>query len=177
MFGKRHDYKGCRISPMQLVILLVLKERPMYGYEVLKALRDHFEGVWTPQTGSIYPALKRLVESGLVASEQRDGTDYYSLTSEGAEWVQETLRRSPRDIRFLAKYLELMDRTANMLHIEGEESPGKFSEIFESDEDMDRAKRVKKLRHAREHIARHLADIDRELRDLEVDRKEEGGVQ
>ncbi len=168
MFGRSRAYKGCKISPMQLVIMLVLTERPMYGYEVLKELRDHFEGVWTPQTGSIYPALKRLAESGLVRSEPRDGTDYYSLTDEGTAWVQEMLSHAPKDIRLLSKYFELLGRTAGRLHIEGEEPPGRFSEEFEKEGDMDAAERERKLRHAREHIVRHLAEIDRELSDIDT---------
>lgn len=166
MFGRSREFKGCKISPMQLAIVLVLTERPMYGYEVLKALRDRFEGVWTPQTGSIYPALKRLAESGLTSSEQRDATDYYSLTDEGVEWVREMLRHAPRDIRLLSKYFDLMGETAIRLHVEGEELPGKFSEMFEKEGDADRAEHLRKLKRAREHIAQHLADIDRELSEL-----------
>ncbi len=172
MFGGRRDYKGCKISPMQLAIMLVLTERPMYGYEVLKALRDRFEGVWTPQTGSIYPALKRLAESGLASSEQRDGTDYYSLTDEGVEWVRETLRHAPRDIRLMSRYFDLLGQTAIRLHVEGEGSPGKFSEMFEK-EDADRAEHLRKLKRARELIAQHLAEIDREL--SELNSEEQGG--
>lgn len=170
MFGGRRDHRGCKISPMQLAILLVLTERPMYGYEVLKVLRDRFEGAWTPQTGSIYPALKRLAESGLTSQEQRDGTDYYSLTEEGMEQVRETLRHAPRDIRLLSKYFDLLGETAIRLHVE--EPPGGFSEMFEK-EDADQAEHVKKLRRARERIAQHLADIDLEL--SEIESEERGG--
>jgi DNA-binding PadR family transcriptional regulator len=175
MFGKRRDYKGCKISPMQMVMLMILTERPMYGYEVLKELRDRFEGVWTPQTGSIYPALKRLAESGLVRSEQMEGTDYYALTDEGVEWVQEILRHAPRDVKLLSKYLELLGQTASRLRIEGEESPGRFSEEFEKDGAPDQAERARKLRRAREHIAMHLAEIDRELGEIESQNEKDGG--
>jgi DNA-binding PadR family transcriptional regulator len=175
MFGKRRDYKGSKISPMQMVILMILTERPMYGYEVLKELRDRFEGVWIPQTGSIYPALKRLAESGLVRSEQREGTDYYALTDEGVEWVQEILRHAPRDVKLLSKYLELLGQTAGRLRIEGEESPGRFSEEFEKDGAPDQAERERKLRRARDHIAMHLAEIDRELKEIESQNENDGG--
>jgi DNA-binding PadR family transcriptional regulator len=77
---------------MQLVILILLRDRPMYGYEVLKELRDRFEGVGTPKTGSIYPSLKRLEEHGLISSEKRDGTDYYHISDKGTAWVIGELR-------------------------------------------------------------------------------------
>jgi len=174
MFGKGHDFKGCRISPMQLIILLLLMERPMYGYEVLKGLRDYFEGVWTPQTGSVYPALKRMVEHGLLSSEQRDGTDYYSITEEGRKWAQEMLSHSPRDIRLLTRYLEILDRAAaSVKHADDDETvPGRFSVAFEGD-NWDISRRTRRLRAARERIAQHLADIDKELKELEE--SENGG--
>ncbi len=174
MFGKGHEYKGCRVSPMQLTILILLRDRPMYGYEVLKELRDHFEGVWNPQTGSIYPALKRLEEHGLVISEKREGTDYYRISDEGRAWVVERLTHSPKDIRLLTRYLEMLDKAAADLHIigEGGPQPGHFSEMFEEDS-CDRSRRAKKLREARERIAHHLANIDLEL--SEIDRDNKGG--
>jgi DNA-binding PadR family transcriptional regulator len=161
---------------MKTVILLLLRERPMYGYEVLKELRERFEGVWSPQTGSIYPALKRMAEHGLVSSEQRDGTDYYSLTEEGNKWVLEKLSHSPRDIRLLTRYLDFLGRAAaGVAHAEdGEHVHGRFAEVFE-DDSSDSARRAKKLREARERIAQHLADIDRELKELEEGEKHNGG--
>jgi DNA-binding PadR family transcriptional regulator len=87
MVGKSQSYKGNRISPLQFVMLLMLREKPMYGYELLKTLREEFEGVWTPQTGSVYPALKRLEDHGLVHSTVKDGTEYYALAPEGEDFV------------------------------------------------------------------------------------------
>jgi DNA-binding PadR family transcriptional regulator len=177
MFGTGHDFKGCKISPMQLVILLILRERPMYGYEVLKELRDRFDGVWTPQTGSIYPALKRMAEHGLVTSEQRDGTDYYSISGEGTEWLLEKLHHTPRDIRMITRYLQILDRaTADIGQFEDVEPiPGRFSEVFE-DDSSDISRRAKKLRLARERIAQHLANIDKELEELEEEQSNGGKI-
>jgi DNA-binding PadR family transcriptional regulator len=168
MFGKGHDYKGKKISPMQLTILIILRDRSMYGYEVLKEMRDRFEGVWSPQTGSIYPALKRLAEHGLLISQEKDGTDYYSISPEGKEWVIEKLRHSPRDIRLLTRYLEVIGQAAAEYNPtdEKERRPGRFSEAFD-DDDSDETRRVKKLMAAREHIAKHLTDIDKELAELD----------
>ena len=62
MIGRHYMYKGNRISPPQFLMLVMLRKGPMYGYEVLKVLREEFQGFWEPQTGAIYPALKRLEE-------------------------------------------------------------------------------------------------------------------
>ncbi len=174
MFGRGHEFKGNRISPMQLCILILLGKHPMYGYEVLKTLRDEFGEFWTPQTGSIYPALRRLCEHGLVVSEGREGIDYYSLSSEGAEWVMNTLRRSPRDLRFVTRYLDFISRSgAELLAEEGgafAEAPGfehaSFGQMFEGD-DLDEDARARRLLKARNHIRSCLAEMDKELKRLQ----------
>ncbi len=173
MFGRGHEFMGKKVSPLQITILILLRKGPMYGYEVLKALRDHFEGAWTPQTGSIYPALKRLEGSGLVLSDQRDGTDYYSLAPAGRDLVLEVLVHSPRDLRLMTRYFDLLGLAADELDGDIVRSD-RFINIFESgdqEEDVDR--RTKRLRKVREHIAEHLAMIDKELNELEVKEKGE----
>ena len=174
MFGRGHEFKGNRISPMQFSMLILLKERPMYGYEVLKALRDEFGEFWTPKTGSIYPALRRLCEHGLVMSESRGGIDYYTLSPEGAGWVIGSLRRSPKDLRFMTRYLDFISRSgAELLAMEDSLSteapdfePASFGHIFEGG-DLDEGARTRHLLKARDHICSHLAKIDEELKQLQ----------
>ena len=173
MFGKGHDFHGKKISPMQVAILILLRRRPMYGYEVLTELRQWFEGAWTPQTGSIYLALKRLDEHGLVVSEKRDETDYYHITEAGNRWVLEALAMSPRDIKLMTRYFELIGIAADDVIRMDTGRPGPFAQMFE-DEGADADERRRKLEAARERIARHLAEIDRELRKLEDEGREEG---
>lgn len=153
---------------MQMTMLVLLRDRPMYGYEVLKDLRDRFAGLWAPQTGSIYPALKRLEEHGLIISEKRDGTDYYAISEEGRKWVTGELSHIPRDIRMFTRYLEVIGQAAAKVDREDGAVHGPFSEAFEDDGE-DASRRAKKLREAREKIAHHLAEIDRELMELERD--------
>jgi DNA-binding PadR family transcriptional regulator len=81
---------GSKITPMQLLIFIQLLEGPKYGYEILKNLRDDFEGSWTPKTGTVYPALKTLVRKGLVSESIIDETTYYTMTEEGLEFVKDT---------------------------------------------------------------------------------------
>ncbi|MCZ6647650.1 MAG: PadR family transcriptional regulator [Thaumarchaeota archaeon] len=76
---------GVRVGPIQFMILLQLKREPMYGYEIVKTLRNQFDGVWEPKTGTVYPALRTLEHRGLVKTELRDDREYYSLTEEGEE--------------------------------------------------------------------------------------------
>ena len=167
MFGRGHEFKGKKVSPLQMTILIILRKEPRYGYEVLKELRDHFDGVWVPQTGSIYPALKRLEANGLIGSEEREGVDYYSITKEGNDLVANVLVHSPQDLRLLTRYFDLLGRAAEELNGEHAEAASNFQAIFESGEELDDTRRIKRLRRAREHIAHHLAMIDKELNEFE----------
>ena len=71
------------VSPLQILLLTQLEESPKYGYEMLKQLKEEFEGTWTPKTGTLYPALKSLRKKGFVNTQDMDGTDFYHITEEG----------------------------------------------------------------------------------------------
>jgi len=43
MMGRGHEYKGNRVSISQFMMMVMLRKGPMYGYELLKALRKAFE--------------------------------------------------------------------------------------------------------------------------------------
>src|SRR5438552_6683046 len=60
--------RGMKIGAVSLWLLLLLSEKPMYGYEVIRELEKRFSGYWRPKTGTIYPAFEKLEEGGLVTS-------------------------------------------------------------------------------------------------------------
>ena len=70
---------------LQLLILLLLSEKPRHGYEIIKAIEEHSSGVYTPSPGMVYPALTFLEETGY-ATAAADGTKkLFSITAEGTE--------------------------------------------------------------------------------------------
>lgn len=71
-----------------LLLLGLLGEREMYGYEVVAELRDRSAAVIDLPEGTVYPALRRLERDGLVRGHWRetDGAPrrrYYALTLAG----------------------------------------------------------------------------------------------
>ncbi|MDE2589948.1 MAG: helix-turn-helix transcriptional regulator, partial [Patescibacteria group bacterium] len=40
--------KGMKVGAVSLWLLLLLAERPMYGYEIIKELERKFAGYWKP---------------------------------------------------------------------------------------------------------------------------------
>ena len=55
----------------------------VHGYGILNELKERVGGGWKPSPGAIYPALVALVESGHVATAEREGSRLYSLTERG----------------------------------------------------------------------------------------------
>jgi len=159
------EHNGERISPMQLMMALSLWDRPMYGYEVLKDLRERFHGVWEPKTGSIYPALKRLEGHGIVAVDQVDGTDSYSLTEEGRSWARDAVLSSPGDTGLLARYLEQLDEASARMASDARPRRS-YARTFEGARPED-AERLAKLKEARKRTLERLERIDAAIAKLE----------
>jgi DNA-binding PadR family transcriptional regulator len=57
----------------------------MHGYELITELEARTAGRWRPSPGSIYPALTRMEEEGLLTAEERDGKKVFSLSARGRE--------------------------------------------------------------------------------------------
>src|SRR5919199_1177173 len=78
---------GMKVGAVSLWLLILLSERPMYGYEIIRELEKRFSGYWKPKTGTIYPALEKLEEDKLVTSQRefREGPDrkHYALAKTG----------------------------------------------------------------------------------------------
>jgi len=54
------------LSPMDFHLLLVLAEEELYGYAIKKKLERASEGTLSPEIGSLYRMIGRLMNSGLV---------------------------------------------------------------------------------------------------------------
>lgn len=77
-----------------LLLLGLLGEREMYGYEVVAELRARSTAVIDLPEGTVYPALRRLERDGLVRARwvDVDGAPrrrYYALTTAGERALAE----------------------------------------------------------------------------------------
>ncbi len=71
------------------LLLAILSEQELYGYEIVKALRFKSKELITLGEGTVYPALHELEAKGFLKSRwvaQDKGPDrkYYRLTAKGA---------------------------------------------------------------------------------------------
>ncbi len=93
-------------------LLLLLRERPAHGYELLERLPE-LTGEQRVEMGNLYRLLRALEEEGLVSSEWDASSPgpakrRYAITEAGERLLEhwaEALRRSQeRTERFLARY-------------------------------------------------------------------------
>jgi DNA-binding PadR family transcriptional regulator len=73
---------------LDLLLLSVLAPGSAHGYAIISALRARSEGTFDLPEGTIYPALHRLEDAGLLASDWADASGrrrrVYALTDKGA---------------------------------------------------------------------------------------------
>ncbi len=86
------------------LILDVLQEKPMHGYELMKAVEDRFHGFYKPSAGALYPALRALHRRGLVAVTGRERRKIYRTTPQGRAYLEAT------HDEFRARFSELAKR-------------------------------------------------------------------
>ena len=81
---------------LDLLLLAVLQGTPRHGYAVIAALRERSDGAFDLPEGTVYPALHRLEQDGLVSStwSSEDGRKrrVYRLTAAGATALAERTR-------------------------------------------------------------------------------------
>jgi DNA-binding PadR family transcriptional regulator len=74
---------------VKFIILRLLKDKPMHGYEVMKALEEKMAGTYSPSPGTVYPTLQLLEDEGFVRVEEVDGKKVYHVTPEGEAYLTE----------------------------------------------------------------------------------------
>ena len=55
------------------IILQYLRDKPSYGYEIMRALQERFHSFYAPSPGTVYPTLQMLEEMGHVTAREQDG--------------------------------------------------------------------------------------------------------
>ncbi|WP_273842130.1 PadR family transcriptional regulator [Rubrobacter calidifluminis] len=85
MFEGGHRRMGQ--GEVRAAILVLLEERPMHGYQIIREITERSGGMWRPSPGSVYPALQQLEDEGLVRIEQEEGRKVVHLTEEGRRYV------------------------------------------------------------------------------------------
>ena len=80
------------------LILAALADQPMHGYGIIQDVTSLSEGRVVLRPGTLYGALDRLVDQGLVVADREEVVDgrlrrYYRLSDEGAATLESEAQR------------------------------------------------------------------------------------
>ncbi|WP_019545077.1 PadR family transcriptional regulator [Streptomyces sulphureus] len=70
---------------LRLYLLKLLEEAPRHGYEIMRLLKERFQGLYAPSAGTVYPRLAKLEAEGLVTHTTEGGRKTYAITPAGLE--------------------------------------------------------------------------------------------
>lgn len=143
---------------LKYMILELLRERPMHGYEVMRALEETSGGAYTASPGSVYPTLQSLEDEGFVNSEEKDGRKVYTITEEGREFLnsnQDRVEQILHRIRDFAKHFSgapMTDVTRSFMRLAQASFEQSIRRVGDEDS-MDR------LREILEKAAREIENV------------------
>jgi DNA-binding PadR family transcriptional regulator len=108
-------------APLQeptFLILAALATEPLHGYGVIQEVAEVSDGRVTLRPGTLYGALDRLVEQGLVAADREEIVDgrlrrYYRLTNEGAALLEAEAQRLSHNAKVATTRLRRRTRLAH----------------------------------------------------------------
>jgi transcriptional regulator len=94
---------------LELVVLAALRDGPRHGYAIIKELRERSRGEFHVLEGTLYPALHRLEQAGLVKSRWATAAGrrrrVYELTGRGMKALAEQERGWQSFVRTLNSVL------------------------------------------------------------------------
>ena len=86
------DWKSqIKRGTLEFCILLMIKQKPTYGYEIISTLEKY--PILAVNENTIYPLLRRLQKEELITSSWQEGVEglpnrkYYSITGKGHECI------------------------------------------------------------------------------------------
>jgi len=174
------------VSPVQLLVLVLLSQGPAHGYMILQEFQRRLGG-WTPKSGTLYPALRRLAEQELivgtrVAQEERPDAVQYHITPKGRRLLEEASVRLGDEVRIQDRLWRFLapgvhgDATAALLDwTVRERSPIGFAVMkCQCDIACDARMQLRFLERYREHLQRELDWVNQRLAELQTRESDEG---
>lgn len=76
-----------------MLLLKLLEEKDLYGYEMIETLRTRSNNVFELKAGTLYPLLHALEEKGFLYSYEKEvggkSRKYYSITKNGIKQLKQ----------------------------------------------------------------------------------------
>ena len=90
MADKKYAFSG----NTAMLVLKLLEEKDMYGYQIIQELSSRSQNVFHLKTGTLYPLLHNLENVGMIISYDDNADNmrirkYYRITSAGIEYLRQ----------------------------------------------------------------------------------------
>lgn len=94
--SRSYDSDLLRGNTDSLLLYLINERGETYGYRLIKEIEERSDGYFQFKEGTVYPALRKLENDGLVRGEWKklpNGQErrYYAITDHGRELLQKKL--------------------------------------------------------------------------------------
>jgi DNA-binding PadR family transcriptional regulator len=166
------------VARVDVVVLGLLAEEPLYGYELLERFRSRGMGRWTEVgRASVYQALQRLERDGLVSGREEGGTEgpdrrVYRITRPGRDRLGAGLReRFGEDAGYRSDPFVAMGLAYALPTADGRAGvAGREAALLALLDglDADRA-RLKRMKGPANTVARRMLDLQASLARAELD--------
>jgi len=88
------DQNSASQGTTTLLVLTVLRDGELYGYEIAQRISERSSGAFAPSEGSLYPALHALEADGALQASWRESDRgprrrYYKITKTGLGMLEE----------------------------------------------------------------------------------------
>ncbi len=86
--------EGLKRGTIELVLLTLLRDKDMYGYEICQEFERQSGGMFIVPEGSLYPVLYRMLDKGYITDRsekvgKRRTRVYYHIEQAGIEYLKE----------------------------------------------------------------------------------------
>ncbi len=100
----------------ELLILHLLKQEDMYGYQLTQEFEKRSRGLFTLKEGTMYPSLYRLIDKGMISDQKRligkrRVRVYYHIEPDGIEYLEEIYK----------EYLSITEGIQNIINYKSED--------------------------------------------------------
>ena len=96
---------------MGMMLLKLLSEKDMYGYEMIETLRQRSKNVFELKAGTLYPLLHNLEAKGYLSSYEQDKNGktrvYYSISKQGKSFLKEKAEEWDVYVRAVSNVLSM----------------------------------------------------------------------
>lgn len=95
------------------LVLMLIEEKPRYGYEIMKKIEEISGGYWQPGQGTVYGTLDKLEEDGLIKpiepkENQSEDRHYFDLTEKGRQKIDKGKKNLETKVKPLNRILGLL---------------------------------------------------------------------